>query len=86
MLKKYIYAACVSKHDSNHEKQVIFLMISNRQKGWYYFLAVKNLSVLLRGIISKHYDEFYCLNCFHSFRTKKTNFTLIKSMQKLRFF
>ena len=33
MLKKYIYAACVSKHDSNHEKQVIFLMISNRQKG-----------------------------------------------------
>ena len=31
---------------------------------------VKNLSILLRGITSKHHDDFYCLNCLHSFRTE----------------
>ena len=41
-------------------------MISHRQK-WHY-LVVKNLSRLLRGITSNHKDEFYCLNCFHSYR------------------
>ena len=30
----------------------------------------KKLSALLRGITSKHYGDFYCLNCVHSFRTK----------------
>ena len=28
------------------------------------------LSALLRGITSKHYGDFYCLNCLRSFRTK----------------
>ena len=27
-------------------------------------------SALLRGITSKHYGDFYCLDCLHSFRTK----------------
>ena len=26
------------------------------------------MSALLRGITSKHEGDFYCLNCFHSFR------------------
>ena len=43
-------------------------MIPNGEK-WHY-LAVKELSALLRGITSKHYGDFYCLNCLHSFRTK----------------
>ena len=30
----------------------------------------KKLSALLRGITSKYYGDFYCLNSFHSFRTK----------------
>ena len=38
--KETIYPAYVSKHNSNHEKQVIILMIPNGE-GWYYF-AVKN--------------------------------------------
>ena len=46
----------------------ILLMIPNRE-GWHYF-AVKKLSDLLREIISKKNNDFYCLNCFHSFRTK----------------
>ena len=58
----------VSKHDSNPEKQVILLMLSNG-KGWHY-LSVKKLSSLIKGIPSKHKGDFYCVNCLHSFRTK----------------
>ena len=65
-----VYPAYISKHNSNLEKQVILLMISNREKQCHS-LAVKILSALLRGITSKHYVYFYCLNCLHSFRTKK---------------
>ena len=43
-------------------------MISDGQK-WHY-LVVKNLSVLLRGITSNHKEDFYCLNCFHSYSTE----------------
>ena len=66
--KEKVYPAYVSKYNSNCEKQVILLMISNGEK-WHY-LAVKEISALLRGITSKHYVDFYCLNCLHSFRTK----------------
>ena len=31
---------------------------------------MKKLSALLRGIISKHNGDFYCLNCLHSYSTK----------------
>ena len=44
-------------------------MINDGQK-WHY-LVVKNLSRLLRGITSNHKEDFYYLNCFHSYRTKK---------------
>ena len=30
----------------------------------------EKLSALLRGITSKHYGDFCCLNFLHSFRTK----------------
>ena len=43
-------------------------MITNG-KQWHY-LAVKQLSALLRGITSNHKQDFYCLNCFHSYSTK----------------
>ena len=66
MLK--IYPAYVLKLNSSREKQVILLIIQNGEK-WHY-LAVKKLSALLRGITSKHYGDFYCLNYLHSFRTK----------------
>ena len=35
-----------------------------------HYLAVKNLSVLLRGITSNHVGNFYCQNCFHLFSAK----------------
>ena len=37
---------------------------------WLY-PAVKKLPGLLRGIISKHAGDFFCLNCIHSYSTKK---------------
>ena len=35
-----------------------------------HYLAIKNLSALLRGILSKDDRDFYCLNCLCSFKTK----------------
>ena len=43
-------------------------MISNGEN-WHY-LAVKSLSGLFTGVTSKHKEDYYCLNCFHSYRTK----------------
>ena len=43
-------------------------MITDGKK-WHY-LAVKSLSPLLRGTISNHNGDFYCLNCFQSYSTK----------------
>ena len=63
---KKIHPAYLSKHNSNHEKEVICLLIPNG-KGQHY-PAVKKRSG--RGIMSKHHDDFYCLNCLQSFRTE----------------
>ena len=43
-------------------------MITNDGERWYY-LAVRSLSALLRGISSSNNGDFYCLNCFHSYCT-----------------
>ena len=66
--KEKIYPAYVSKHNSNCEKQVMLLIFPKGEK-WHY-IALKKLSVLLRGLTPKHYGDFYCLNCLHCFRTK----------------
>ena len=43
-------------------------MITDGEK-WNY-LTVKYLPGLLKGITSTHEKDFYCSNCFHSYRTK----------------
>ena len=63
-----IHVAYKSKHSLTCDKQVILLMISNSEN-WHY-LTVKNLPGLLREIKSSHKEDFYCLNCFRSYRTK----------------
>ena len=75
--KEKIYSIFVSKHNLNCEKQVILLMIPHGVKRKFkcegqrwHCLAVKNLSALLRGMKSKHCDNFYCLNCLHFLGTK----------------
>ena len=45
-------------------------MIPNEEKEEWHYLAAKKLSALLHGITSKHKVDFYCLNCFHSFKTE----------------
>ena len=65
---KRIHVAYKSNNNLTREKQVTLLMISNGEN-WHY-LVVKNLSGSLRGITSNYKKDFYCLNCFHSYRTK----------------
>ena len=43
-------------------------MIGDGKK--YYYLAITNLSGLLKGISSNHKEDFYCLNCFNSYTTE----------------
>ena len=65
---KKIEIAYKSKYNLIRDNQIILLMISNG-KNWHY-LAVKSLSRLLRGVSSNHNSDYYCLNCFHSYRTE----------------
>ena len=67
--EKTIRHACKSKYNLTRQNQVILLMISDGEK-WHY-LTVSSLSALFRGITSKHKGDSYCLNCFHSYRTKE---------------
>ena len=66
--KKEIELAYTSKYNYKRKKQVILLMITDHDNRWHY-LAVKSLPALLRGTTSNHHGDFYCLNCFHSYRT-----------------
>ena len=65
---KKIQLAYRSKNNLTCDKQIILLMIADGEK-WYY-LVVKHLPGLLKGITSTHEKDFYCLNCFHCYRTK----------------
>ena len=53
---------------NNCEKQIVLLMIPNREKEVWHYHAVKQLSALLTGITSK--NSFCCLDCLYSFRTE----------------
>ena len=48
--------------------QLIILMVLNGER-WHY-LAVKQLSALVRRITLKHHCDFYCPTCLHSFTTE----------------
>ena len=45
-------------------------MITDGTSNWHY-IAVQNISGLLRGITSNHNGDFYCLNRFHSYTTER---------------
>ena len=69
IILKKIRHAYKSRHNLKRKNQVILLMIIDDGEKWCY-VAVKSLSALIRGITSNHKEDFYCLNCFHSY-TKK---------------
>ena len=66
---KQIRSAYVSKYNSNKKNQIIISMINDNNEKWHN-LAAKSLYTLLTGITSTNNGDFYCLNCFDSFRTK----------------
>ena len=66
--KKRIQQAYISKYNHKRKNQVILLIVTDDGKRWHY-LAARGLSALLRGISSSNNGDFYCLNCFHSYRT-----------------
>ena len=51
-------------------------MIPNKEG--YHYIEVKMLLALSRGITLKHNGDYYCLNCFHLFRTKNKLKSYIK--------
>ena len=63
-----VNVAYKSRNNLTCDKQVILLMITDGEK-WHY-LVVKKLPGLLRGITSSHHGDFYCLNCFRSYRIR----------------
>ena len=74
--KEKIYPTYVSKHNSNSEKKVLFLMISNGER-WHYQKLIE--------ITLKYQGDFYCLNYLHSFRTKNKLESHKKVCENVRF-
>ena len=60
--------ATSAKSEGRERSETLATPAKSKEQQWCY-LAVKKESVLLRGIISKHHGDFYCLNCRHSFAT-----------------
>ena len=73
-----IRQAYISKHNDKRNNQVNLLMITDGDTNWHY-LAIKNISGLLRRITPNHNGDFYCLNCLHSYRTK----SILKKHEKI---
>ena len=67
---KKIKPARISKYNNERDNQVNLLMITDETSKWHY-LAVKSISVLLKGITSNHNVDFYYLNCFHPYTTEE---------------
>ena len=69
-----------SMYNLKRENQVILLIITDGKK-WHY-LPVKSFSALFCKISSSHKEDFYCLNCFHSY-VQKINLKNIKVYAKI---
>ena len=67
---KQVRQAYISEYNYERQNKVHLLKITDETNNWHY-LAVKNVSGLLRGITSNHNGDFICYNCFHSYTTIK---------------
>ena len=73
-----IRPAYISKHNKTRDMHANLLMITDGYGNWHY-LAIKSIPALLRGVTSTHNGDLYCLNCFHSYRTREA----LKKHEKL---
>ena len=62
---KTISPAYRSEYNNKRKKQVVLLTINNSKK--FHYLAVTNLSALLKRISSNHKEHCYCFDCFNSY-------------------
>ena len=60
----------ISKFNKTREYHSNLLMITDAKDKWHY-ITTKSIPALLRGLISTHNGDYYCLNCFHLYRTAK---------------
>ena len=67
-IMKKIRNANKSKYNFKCENQVVLLMVTDGKQ--CHYLAVESLFASIRGITSKHKEDFSCLNCFNSYTTK----------------
>ena len=61
----------ISKNNKTRNYHANLLMISNEKGTIWHYTAIKSIPALLHGITSKHNGDYYCLNCFRSYRTAK---------------
>ena len=59
----------ISKNSKTGKYHENLMMISNDKGTIWHYTATKSIPALLRGITSKHNVDFYCLDCFRSYRT-----------------
>ena len=62
-------SAYISKYNHDHDNQANLLMITDDGENLHY-VVVKSIFSLFRGTASNNNRDYYCLNCFHSYRTK----------------
>ena len=65
-----IRVAYRSEYNHKRKDQVNLFMITDGNK-WHY-LAISSLSALLEGKLLNNHGDFYSINCFSSYSTKKS--------------
>ena len=85
ILERKICSAYISKINANCEKQIVLLMIPNKEKEQWHYLAVKKQSTLLTGITSNIMVIFIACIVFILLE-QKINLNLMKKYVRRKIF
>ena len=61
----------ISKNNKTRNYHANLLIISDEKGTIWHYTAITSIPALLRDITSKRNGDYYCLNCFRSYRTAK---------------